>query len=292
VETEQDDKSIGSILVKSPLPHLTLEDILERTIELSWTAAAMLKSYYRGNCEDLDVRNKAEGPVTIADEAVDRYLLGGIQGMCGDSCGYLTEETYQTGNLPLRQDWVWIIDPLDGTRDFIDKTGEYAIHIALTYQNRPVLAVVAIPESDKLYAAIQGGGCVRITADGVRESVRVGTDRQLTDLIVVASRNHRSERLVQLLARLPCQQSKEVGSIGCKISAIIDRQADVYISLSGKSAPKDWDFAAPELILTEAGGKFSRQDGSPIAYNRGDANQWGCSIASNGEWHQQILDCC
>ena len=250
----------------------------------------MLKSYYRASSADLDVRDKAEGPVTVADEAVNKYILDRLQWLCGKLCDYLTEETYQPDDRELPQDWVWIIDPLDGTRDFIDKTGEYAIHIALTYQHRPVLAVVGVPESDKLYAAIQGGGCVRITADGIRESVTVAKDRKLTDLIVVASRNHRSEKLVQLLDRLPCQHQKEVGSIGCKIAAIVDRSADVYVSLSGKSAPKDWDFAAPELILTEAGGKFTYQDGSPIKYNRGDASQWGCAIASNGEWHQQLLD--
>jgi 3'(2'), 5'-bisphosphate nucleotidase len=275
--------------VNSPLLHLPLTDILERTIELSWTAAAILKAYYRGSREDLDVLDKAEGPVTVADRAVDRHILAGIQGMCGDSCGYLTEETYQTGDAQLPQDWVWIIDPLDGTRDFIDKTGEYAIHIALTYQHRPVLAVVAIPESDRLYAAIVGVGTWQITSDGVRTAVTVARTKELTDLIVVASRNHRSKRLVQLLAQLPCQQQIEVGSIGCKIAAIVEQRADVYISLSGTSAPKDWDLAAPELILTAAGGKFTHQDGTPLQYNQGDVTQWGCAIASTGEWHQQLL---
>jgi 3'(2'), 5'-bisphosphate nucleotidase len=278
--------------MKSPIPHLTLTDILERTIEISQTAAAILKSYYRGSSADLEVLDKAEGPVTVADRAVDRHILDGIQAMCGDSCGYLTEETYQTGDLELPQDWVWIIDPLDGTRDFIDKTGEYAIHIALTYQHRPVLAVVAIPESDILYAAIEGGGTWQITVDGVRTAVRVAQGKQLTELIVVASRNHRSEKLIQLLARLPCQQQRKVGSIGCKIASIVEHHADLYISLSGTSAPKDWDLAAPELILTEAGGKFTHQDGSPLQYNHGDVSQWGCLIASTGKWHQQILAAC
>ncbi len=275
--------------MNSPLLHLPLADILERTIELSWTAAAILKAYYRGSREDLDVLDKAEGPVTVADRTVDRHILAGIQEMCGDSCGYLTEETYQAGSARLPQDWVWIIDPLDGTRDFIDKTGEYAIHIALTYQHRPVLAVVTIPESDRLYAAISGVGTWKITSDGVRTSVTVGRTKELTDLIVVASRNHRSKRLVKLLAQLPCQQQLEVGSIGCKIAAIMEQRADVYISLSGTSAPKDWDLAAPELILTAAGGKFTHQDGTPLRYNQGDVTQWGCAIASTGEWHQQLL---
>lgn len=276
--------------MNSPLPHLTLADILERTIELSQTAAAILKSYYRGSSDDLEVLDKIEGPVTAADRAVDRHLLAGIKAMCGDSCGYLTEETYQPGDLQLPQEWVWIIDPLDGTRDFIDKTGEYAIHVALTYQHRPVLAVVTIPEADRAYAAIAGCGTWRIAADGVRESLRVAQDKHIADLIVVASRNHRSEKLVQLLARLPCQQQLQVGSIGCKISAIVERRADLYVSLSGTSAPKDWDLAAPELILTESGGKFTYPDGSPLLYNQGDVSKWGCTIASTGQWHQQLLD--
>ncbi|WP_373544463.1 3'(2'),5'-bisphosphate nucleotidase CysQ [Chamaesiphon sp.] len=280
------------IPVNSPLPDLTLADILERTIELSQTAAVILKSYYRGSPAQLEVIDKAEGPVTVADKAVDRHLLDGIQAMCGDSCGYLTEETYQAGDFQLPQDWVWIIDPLDGTRDFIDKTGEYAIHIALTYQHRPVLAVVAIPESDRLYAAIAGGGTWNITADGVRTPIRVTGGKELTKLVVVASRNHRSEGLVKLLAQLPCQQQLKIGSIGCKIAAILEDRADLYVSLSGTSAPKDWDLAAPELMLIEAGGKFTRQDGSLLKYNQGDVNQWGCLIASSGEWHQQILDAC
>lgn len=270
--------------------HLTLADILERTIELSWTAAAILKSYYRGSREQLDVLDQVEGPVTAADRAVDRHLLDGIQAMCGDSCGYLTEETYQVGDPQLPQDWVWIIDPLDGTRDFIDQTGEYAIHIALTYQHRPVLAVVTIPESDRLYAAIAGEGTWQINTDGTRVSISVARGKKLTDLVVVASRNHRSQKLVRLLAQLPCQQQLEIGSIGCKIAAILEHRADVYVSLSGISAPKDWDLAAPELILTEAGGKFTHQNGTPLKYNQGDVTQWGCAIASTGEWHQQLLD--
>ena len=282
----------SSIPVNSPLPHLTLADILDRTIELSHTAATILKSYYRGSREQLEVLDKTEGPVTVADKAVDRHLLEGIQAMCGDSCGYLTEETYQTGDLELAQDWVWIIDPLDGTRDFIDKTGEYAIHIALTYRHRPVLAVVTVPESDRLYAAIEGGGTWRVTVEGTRKPIQIARTKKLTDLIVVASRNHRSEGLIKLLAQLPCQQQLKVGSIGCKIASILEYDADLYVSLSGTSAPKDWDLAAPELILTEAGGKFTHQDGSPLKYNQGDVSQWGCLIASSGEWHQQILDAC
>ncbi|MHC5832004.1 MAG: inositol monophosphatase family protein, partial [Nostoc sp.] len=80
------------------------------------------------------------------------------------------------------------------------------------------------------------------------------------------------------------------GSVGCKIATIVEQQADIYISLSGKSAPKDWDIAAPELILTEAGGKFTHFDGTPLHYNTGDINQWGGLLASNAEYHEVLCE--
>jgi 3'(2'), 5'-bisphosphate nucleotidase len=91
-----------------------------------------------------------------------------------------------------------------------------------------------------------------------------------------------------LLQQLPYKNQKHIGSIGCKIAAIVEHHADVYISLSGKSAPKDWDLAAPELILTEAGGEFTHFDGTPLMYNQPDVSQWGGLLASNGQCHAQL----
>jgi 3'(2'), 5'-bisphosphate nucleotidase len=104
----------------------------------------------------------------------------------------------------------------------------------------------------------------------------------------VVSRTHRDQRFNRLLQQLTCQNQLAVGSVGGKVGAIVDQRADVYISLSGKSAPKDWDMAAPELILTEAGGAFTHADGSPLIYNTGDVNQWGCLVASNGTCHAEL----
>jgi 3'(2'), 5'-bisphosphate nucleotidase len=79
-----------------------------------------------------------------------------------------------------------------------------------------------------------------------------------------------------------------VGSVGGKIAAIVEQRADLYLSLSGKSAPKDWDMAAPELVLTEAGGRFTHFDGQPLRYAQGDPSQWGGRIASNGPQHDAL----
>ena len=150
-----------------------------------------------------------------------------------------------------------------------------------------MLAVVAVPETQKLYYATRGSGTFIETTTGSMP-VRLNSHKNIQDLILVVSRSHRNDRLEYLLQHLPCQNQKAIGSVGCKIAAIVEQQADVYISLAGKSAPKDWDMAAPELILTEAGSKFTHFDCTPLKYNTGDIHQWGELLASNAQNHEEL----
>lgn len=264
-----------------------LQKILTIACSVGWEAADILRSYYHQTDETLKVQYKDKEPVTQADVAVNHYILEKLQAALGTKdFAYISEEIDTAAQVT--QEWVWIIDPLDGTRDFIEKTGEYAIHIALVKDTRPVLAVVAVPEVEKLYYAVKGGGAFVQSYNGECLRLQVASRKRPEDLIVVVSRSHRNERLEYLLQHLPCQNQKAVGSVGCKIATLVEQQADVYISLSGKSAPKDWDIAAPELILTEAGGKFTHFDGSPLRYNTGDINQWGGLLASNGQYHEML----
>lgn len=268
-----------------------LQEILTIARSVGWGAADILWSYYHETANyDLEVQYKQNEPVTVADVAVNQYILDNLQATLGnEDFAYISEETYKAELAqPPNSEWAWIIDPLDGTRDFIEKTGDYAIHIALVKETRPVLAVVAVPEAKKLYWAIKGGGAFVETRDGECLPLQVSSRERLEDLTVVVSRSHRNERLDYLLQQLPCQNQKAVGSVGCKIAIIVEQQADVYISLSGKSAPKDWDIAAPELILSEAGGKYTHFNGTPLQYNSGDVNQWGGLLASNGQYHEVL----
>ena len=273
---------------------ISLDNIADIAISTGWGAADILRDYYRRS--DLSVDNSKEGPVTAADLASNSYILEQLKGQLGTTdFGYLSEETYQeflnkTGSGRVDKDWVWIIDPLDGTKDFIKKTDEYALHIALVYRGRPHLSVVACPEADVLYCAVLGSGTVAYSPGGERRSPKVSEIDDLSQLKVVVSRTHRDDRFNQLIQKLPTGGQKAVGSVGGKIVAIIEQKADIYLSLSGKSAPKDWDMAAPELILTEAGGKFTHFDGQPLMYNQGDPCQWGGRAASNGLCHDQLCD--
>lgn len=271
---------------------IPLQEIVKIVRQIGWGASNILRTYYQGNAKDtpLAIDDKKDGPVTSADLAANHYILEQLQTAFKDEdFGYLSEETFNIKEgKALPQDWVWIIDPLDGTRDFIDKTGEYAVHIALTYQKEPVLAVVAVPEAGKLYFATKGNGTFVETIDGNISPIFVSNRHKIEDLYLVASRTHRDLRMQYLLDQLTFKERHYVGSVGCKIATILEQKTDVYISLSGKSAAKDWDFAAPELILTEAGGKFTYFEGNALKYNQGDVHKWGGIIASNGHCHEDL----
>jgi len=267
-----------------------IADALKVARSVAWGAADILSSFYHKDTSDLDIKDKKDGPVTEADMAANKYIVGRLKEELGtEEFGYLSEETFDVKKAePVDHDWVWIIDPLDGTRDFIDKTGEYGMHIALAYQGRPVIGIVAIPESQKIYFASKDQGTFVESKDGTVTAIKVSDRHKIEDLYLIVSRSHRDDRFQKLIDGLPFAGKKYMGGVGGKISTLLEQESDVYISLSGKSAAKDWDFAAPELILTEAGGKFTYVDGKPVFYNQGDVKRWGCIVATNGHCHEDL----
>ena len=290
-----------------PLPGgVELGALLDTLRRLSWGAADILRAYARGEQPPygfppaLSVENGGEGPVSAADLAVNQWLLDGLsQAFPEAGWTLLSEETageqLQPGQ-PLAADWLWILDPLDGTKDFLQGTGEYAVHLALVRHGTPVLGVVLLPEPEELWFGLLDAGSETNgqawceDRAGARRPARFSQRGALGELVLVASRNHRDERLEQLLAALQLGDTIARGSVGGKVASILRGETDVYISLSGRSAPKDWDMAAPEAVLRAAGGAFSHADGRPLAYNDGDIRQAGCLIASHGPSHRQLCE--
>ena len=265
---------------------------------LCWGSADILRAYARGEQpphgfpKALSVDDGGEGPVSAADLAVNQWLLDGLK-QAFPEAGWtlLSEETAKeqlTEGQPLAAEWLWILDPLDGTKDFLQGTGEYAVHLALVQGRRPVLGVVLLPEADELWIGFVGEGAWCEDRQGERVPVRFSDRTAVSDLILVASRSHRDDRLVKLIDTLALGGSKAVGSVGYKVATILRGETDLYVSLSGKSAPKDWDMAAPEAVLLAAGGAFTHADGQLLAYNTGDVRQTGCLIASHGKAHAAL----
>ncbi len=277
-------------------------DLLEELRRLCWGAADILRAYARGEVPPfgfppaLQVEEGGEGPVSAADLAVNRWLLEGLAGAFpGAGWTVLSEETAKAQlepGQPLAAEWLWILDPLDGTRDFLQGTGEYAVHLALVRGRRPVLGVVLLPEPEELWFGLpapEGAGeAWRENRAGERFAPTLSGRRDPAELVLVASRNHRDERLERLLERLAPGGTRAIGSVGGKVATILRGETDLYVSLSGRSAPKDWDMAAPEAVLRAAGGAFSHADGRPLTYNSGDVRQAGCLIASHGPAHGEL----
>ncbi len=278
--------------------NVDLEFLLERLRELSWGAADILMSYARGLqppygfSKALEIQDGGDGPVSAADLAVNQWLLDGLRlNFPKTDWELLSEETSKdqlSNGAPLESEWLWILDPLDGTKDFLQGSGQYAVHLALIRRQSAVLGVVLIPEKDELWFGVEGKGAWCEDRNKKRANVMFSERNQIDDLILVASRNHRDNRLEELIKRLEFGCTSSVGSVGCKVASILRGESDVYISLSGKSAPKDWDMAAPEALLCAAGGSFTHADGAPLLYNTGNSLQNGCLIASNGNIHKDI----
>ena len=293
-------------------PHVPLpegvrgEVLLNQLRRLAWGASGILRAYARGEEPPygfppaLTVEEGGEGPVSAADLAVNRWLLDGLaESFPAADWTLLSEETAReqlTAGEPLAAQWLWILDPLDGTKDFLQGTGEYAVHLALAHRGVPVLGVVLLPEMEQLWLGVteelagEPGQAWCEDRAGHRSPVRFSQRRALAELVLVASRNHRDARLEQLLAALALGDTKAIGSVGGKVATILRGETDLYVSLSGRSAPKDWDMAAPDAVLRAAGGAFTHADGRPLTYNTGDVRQAGCLIASHGPSHVELCE--
>jgi 3'(2'), 5'-bisphosphate nucleotidase len=276
---------------------ISLDALLSELRRLSWGAADILLAYGRGEQPPygfppaLSVADGGEGPVSAADLAVNGWLLDGLERAFPNApWTLLSEETAKqqlTPGEPLPAEWLWILDPLDGTKDFLQGTGEYAVHLALVHHQRPVLGVVLLPELEELWFGL-GSQAWRENRAGQQRPAQLSARRDPAELVLVASRNHRDQRLEQLVAALQVGQTRSIGSVGGKVATILRGETDLYLSLSGSSAPKDWDMAAPEAVLLAAGGAFSHADGRPLHYNTGDVRQAGCLIASHGPAHGEL----
>ncbi len=262
----------------------------------AWEASDLLRAYARGQQPPygyprrLTVEEGRDGPVSAADRAVHHHVFQALSRTWPHaSWGLLSEETtcHDDRDHPLDREWVWLLDPLDGTKDFLEGTGHYAIHLAFLHKGHPRLGLVMLPEREELWFGLEGR-CWREDRQGRSCPARLSRRRRCEDLILVASRNHRDERLEALIPRLGLAGSRSVGSVGCKVATILRGEADVYVSLSGHSAPKHWDMAAPEAVLRAAGGCFRHGDGRPLVYSSGDLRQTGCLIASHGPCQEQL----
>jgi 3'(2'), 5'-bisphosphate nucleotidase len=237
----------------------------EAVIDLARAAGAAIMQVYR---EDFDVEHKDDrSPLTKADLASHRIICEGLQRLTPD-IPVLSEESAQ---LPweTRREWrrYWLVDPLDGTREFVKRNGEFTVNIALIDDHRSVLGVVLAPVTGELYAAAQGQGAwLQEREGGPWRRIRT---RPLGDPPrVVGSRSHGGAQgglLEQLIGN--DYDHVPLGS-SLKFCLIARGEADIYLRLGLTS---EWDTAAAQCVLDEAGGAVLDLAGRPFRYNRGES---------------------
>lgn len=228
---------------------------LARIEEALRAAGALLAELAK---RDLEVERKAGGdPVTEADRRADALLR---ELLVRDGEGWLSEESADDpARLACAR--VWVVDPLDGTKEFIKRNGEFTVNIALIERHKPVLGVVEAPALGIVYAGSIGIGAFKQQGSARR---RIAIRRPAAEpLRVVGSRSHASPELRSFLERLGPHELKSMGS-SLKICLVAEGEADLYPRLGPTS---EWDTAAAEAILISAGGSMMDLEGQPLAYN-------------------------
>ncbi|MBX3244774.1 MAG: 3'(2'),5'-bisphosphate nucleotidase CysQ [Acidobacteria bacterium] len=261
---------------------------LETAMELGKKASSIILSHYANGVvaeEKIGIDNFSE-PVSIADRDANRVLVDGLKDAFPEDA-ILSEEEPDDTQRRLNSQRVWIIDPIDGTSGFLDHNGDFAIHIGLADRGLPVVGVVVLPAFGITYYASLGEGAF-LKRDGeapVRMSVSDNTD--LSEMSLAVSRTHKNPKILNISSEMGFGGNIERGSVGLKVGLIDERICDAYIHLSPRT--KLWDICAPQIILTEAGGKLTDLWGAEYRYDVEDLQNWGGIVATNGSVHEMIL---
>ena len=275
-----------------------IHNLIEDLRIVSWEVADILLFYSNSlkksnNISSILDNNNFEDPVTLADLKVNELIIQRINEKYKNAeWDILSEENAKKlhNNFHSNYKWLWILDPLDGTKDFLQGTENYAMHLALNYNGRPYLGVVLIPFKEELWIS-NGHEVWCEKRNGKKLTPNLSKKLDLRSMTLVRSKNHSNQNLKDLIERIDFKNTIIMGSIGCKIASIVRGDCDIYISLSlpGKSSPKDWDFAAPEAILKVAGGAITSIENEDLSYNKENFEQGGLIIASNNRKNHQNL---
>lgn len=253
---------------------VVIPQALEVAKEAARRAGQVILSYYSSQYE---VQSKgADNPVTPADLAANRVLRETLLGAFPHA-GWLSEESADDQER-LQRDWVWVVDPLDGTKEFIQGIDEFVVVVALVAQQQAIIAVTYNPVRQELLYACHGQGAF---CNG--RPIRVKTTAHLPGAVVLASRSETGrgewERFQQVLTVQP------TGSVAYKLAQVAQGKADMTFSLVPKN---EWDICAGTLLVTEAGGRVSDPQGRPLLFNQPDPLRTGV-VATNTLLYDQLM---
>jgi 3'(2'), 5'-bisphosphate nucleotidase len=235
-------------------------------------AGGATMTYYHG-AADAGIREKDDSsPLTLADEAAHRVLVDGLRRI--DPSTPVVSEEAEAAPFDTRRKWrrFWLVDPLDGTKEFIKRRAEFTVNVALIEDGEPVLGVVLAPALDLLYWAVKGVGAWRETRNGRPERIYSSSPAPGTPLTVVESLSHPSPELEEYLQTIPVAQRVKAGS-SLKFCWVAEGRADIYPRLG---PTMEWDVAAGDCVFRQSGRDGERP--SPLTYNKADLRNPGFVI--------------
>lgn len=265
-----------------------LQTELQTAIDSALAAGKIILKHYAEEFETeekIGADNFSE-PVTIADREASRLIVGRLAAAFPDD-GILSEEEIDDVELRISKRRVWIIDPIDGTAGFVKKDGDFGVQIGLAENGVPVLGVVYLPFHDRLSYAIKGGGSF-IVKNGEPVRMEVSNIKTLSEMKLAMTRNHPSSRMSRVIEHFAFSEIIRRGSVGLKIGLIADKTCDIYLHPSPRT--KLWDTCAPQIILEEAGGRFTDLFGYDIRYDRADLQNRNGLLATNGVSHCDVVE--
>lgn len=243
----------------------TLKALLPETSEIARKAGAAIMEIYQ--TEDFSIEAKSDdSPLTAADLASHHCIIEGLEAL-QPAFPVLSEES---DKIPFeeRSQWqtYWLIDPLDGTKEFIKRNGQFTVNIALIHDHKPVLGVVYVPATDVCYFAAQGAGAFKQEGSESAQSIQVRKQAG-EKLIIAGSRSHRTGELDDYLAKLGPHEFHPIGS-SLKFCLVAEGKADLYPRIG---LTCEWDTGAAQAVVECAGGEVITITGEPLLYNTKEA---------------------
>jgi len=248
-------------------------------VKAAFQAGEAVKKIYN---QDFSVSRKNDNePITEADIKSNEIIENLISQY---NYPILSEESKDNKELRINSLKVWVVDPLDGTSDFVNKTGEFTIMIALVEENKPILGIIFVPLENALFVAQKDQGAFQFSG-GKWARLQVNENRDLKRCKAVGSRFHKNEQEDQFLEKLKISNFTTRGS-SLKVVDICSGKADLYFTFTDKI--KQWDTCASNCLVTEAGGKMTDMLGMPLKYNIEKLNHQNGILVTNGFIHNEL----
>ena len=257
--------------------------MLEKALELASLASEKILQILKTNFSTQ--KKEDNSPVTIADLEADQIIREGLLKSFPQHA-ILTEENGLISND--KSEYVWLIDPLDGTKAFAKKIPGFCVMIGLLRSGIPHMGVVADPLDKSIYCALKGEQAYKLQGP-FRKILNVSDRSRSQEMPLVVSTGFPKPALEKIKAHFSCPLLDPINSVGIKVSYLIQKKADVYLNHHDVSL---WDTCAPQIILEEAGGLFTKMDGNPLSYSelKVPYSHHAKTFASNRKKHQEWVE--